>query len=111
MISGAPGLREPSPGDFGPTRNLRPFDSDLGNLGGLAHRRALIIVDNIPPDAVSASPHDVARGAMHVHELAVRICSMNRPVEDNLGGVTADEYMADIGLQRNAKVHVVPEQG
>ena len=45
--------------------------------GRLSHYGALIIVDNVPPDPVRASPHDVARRAMNVHELAVRTCSMN----------------------------------
>ena len=45
--------------------------------GGMSHRRALIIVDNVPPEPIRAAPHDVARCAVHVHDLAVRTCSVN----------------------------------
>src|SRR4051794_20376407 len=45
--------------------------------GGLSHHRALIIVDNVPPEPIRAATHDVARCAVHVHELAVRTCSVN----------------------------------
>jgi choline dehydrogenase-like flavoprotein len=45
--------------------------------GGMSHRRALIIVDNVPPEPIRAAPHDVARCAVHVHDLAVRSCSVN----------------------------------
>jgi hypothetical protein len=41
----------------------------------MSHRRALIIVDNVPPEPIRAAPHDVARCAVHVHDLAVRTCS------------------------------------
>jgi hypothetical protein len=46
-------------------------------LGGMSYRRALIIVDNVPPEPIRAAPHDVARCAVHVHGLAVRTCSVN----------------------------------
>lgn len=45
--------------------------------GGMSHRRALIIVDNVPPEPIRAAPHDVARCAVHMHDLAVRTCSVN----------------------------------
>ena len=45
--------------------------------GGMSHCRALIIVDNVPPEPIRAAPHDVARCAVHVHDLAVRTCSVN----------------------------------
>jgi hypothetical protein len=45
--------------------------------GGMSHRRALIIVDNVPPEPIGAATHDVARCAVHVHDLAVRTCSVN----------------------------------
>jgi choline dehydrogenase-like flavoprotein len=45
--------------------------------GGMSHRRALIIVDNVPPEPIRAAPHDVARCTVHVHDLAVRTCSVN----------------------------------
>src|SRR3954451_18126114 len=77
----------------------------------MSHRRALIIVDNVPPEPIRAAPHDVARCAVHVHDVAVKTCSVNRPVQHNLGGIAADEYMAHIRLQRQAEVDIVLEYG
>jgi hypothetical protein len=72
----------------------------------MSYRRVLIIVDNVPPEPIRTAPHDVAR-AVHVHDLAVRTCSVNWPVQHNLGGVAADEHMAHICLQRQAELDIV----
>src|SRR4051812_12820499 len=74
--------------------------------GRLSHGRALVVIDDVPPPSVGASPHDVACRAMNMDRLAVGICSINRPIENDLRGVTADEHMAHVGLQRHAEIHV-----
>jgi hypothetical protein len=43
--------------------------------GELSHRRPLIIVDNVPPEPVSAAANDIACRATDLHELVVRTCS------------------------------------
>ena len=39
--------------------------------GGLSHCSTLIIVDNVPPEAIRAAAHDIARRAPKVNILAV----------------------------------------
>jgi hypothetical protein len=45
--------------------------------GGLSHCRPLIIVDNVPPEAIRAAAHDIACRASEVNVLAVRTFAIN----------------------------------
>jgi hypothetical protein len=45
--------------------------------GGLSHCRPLIIVDQVPPEAIRAAAQDIACRASKVHVLAVGTCAIN----------------------------------
>jgi hypothetical protein len=45
--------------------------------GGLSHCRPLIIVDQVPPEAIRAAAQDIACRAADVHVLAVGTCAIN----------------------------------
>jgi hypothetical protein len=50
---------------------------DAHTSGGLSHSRALIIVDNVPPEPIRTAAHDVACRASKVNILAIRAFAIN----------------------------------
>ena len=45
--------------------------------GGPTHRRPLIIVDQVPPEAIRAAAQDIGCRASEVNTLAVGTCAIN----------------------------------
>jgi choline dehydrogenase-like flavoprotein len=45
--------------------------------GGLSHRRPKTIVDQVPPEPIPATAHDITCRASEVHVFAAGICAIN----------------------------------
>ena len=58
-----------------PARRCRGRDANMS--GGLSQCRPLIIVDQVPPEAIHAAAQDIACRASDVHVLAVGTCAIN----------------------------------
>lgn len=77
----------------------------------LPHRRALVIVNNIPPYAIRAAAYNIRCRAAEVRLFAIGAGAVNGPVYNDLGSIAANKNMTHMGHQRYAQLYIAVKPG